>query len=121
MGDYARSRLRAIAGLTALFALLFQALYAVPASERMAMGAIDAVLCHAKGTADTAGSPALPASSKVHCSLCIVAGFAALAAVVWLLVALGFRPEHPLVPSLVAPCPARLLRSQRSRAPPLPV
>jgi Protein of unknown function (DUF2946) len=120
-----QSRLKAIAGMTALFALLFQALYVVPVSERMAVGGFDplnGVICLAQGgAADKAGSPALPGSSKAHCPFCVAAAFAAMAAVIWILAAFGFSPVRPAAPAALAFIPARPRRTQQSRAPPLPV
>jgi hypothetical protein len=112
-----------IAGLTAILALVVQALYAVPMAERMALGAasgrLDAIFCLSKAPDGGQSPPALPNhGSKSNCTLCVVAGFAALAAIAWLLLAQGWRAERPRPAHSAAGHSARLLRTQQSRAPP---
>ena len=116
---------RGLASWAGLIALIFQALYAVPASERMMLGealssAYAPVICFAHGsdTAHAAQLPGAPTGTKAHCPICYVAAFTALAAVIWLL---AVRAEvrtvsQPTRAALLLPF--RLSSAYRSRAPP---
>jgi hypothetical protein len=113
-----------LAALAALFALIWQALYAVPAAERMMLGEDLApgqatVICFAHGSGGTtANVPGLPGKTKTHCPLCIAAAFTALAAVIWLIGTLVAQAApSPLLAARVL-LPVRLPRAHRSRAPP---
>lgn len=115
-----------IAAFAALLALVLQSLYAVPASNRMmldeALSASDdgSILCLAAPLAQNNGQhlPALPSHHKAHCSLCVIAGLAALVALSWLLAALIAPPRRAQFrfrTAFVRPHPQS---EHRSRAPP---
>ena len=111
-----------LAALAGLFALVLQALYAVPAAERMALGDAlghETVICLAKGGHATTNLPGTPGKTKAHCPVCYAAALSALGAVLWLLATLAEkRVIVKLRPAQIF-LPRRLAGANSSRGPPL--
>lgn len=128
-GLFARMRWRGAVGLIAAYALALQTLFAafapLPASALHAGSDALSVICLGSGPGDAmAGDPAghPPASSKLHCVLCIspLAGAAVLPAPAGVSPPPALLARYSQAPAeiLTAPLP---VRAGPARAPPLTV
>jgi hypothetical protein len=110
-----------LAAWAALLALVFQALYAVPVSARMALDESlgqETIICLAGGGKIMAHLPGMPGKAKMHCPICVAAALTALGAIAWLLALLGERHAAASFQIAAVLLPVRLSRAHRSRAPP---